>query len=315
MRSIGGELEIKDIDDNIYFTDSGRSSIRLFLRSGDNRSKKYLLPDFFCEVIEKIFIDERVEYSFYKVYEDLSIDVKSINSTEFDVLYVINYFGKKVDLSSVNFKDKILIEDNVFYSDFSNDWNAKEWYAFNSYRKISLLADGSLVKTNLNIDESHIYKKEAGFVEEKYKAKKIKYLHIFANKYQELDYLKVFENAENMLDNQKDIFSMSKKSLYYLTQYPINNNLREERFNKLNSLFKEYSVLSECSEYSFFVMILKDRDLFRQKLMEKNIYLPIHWPKSSCDNKLYSNIISIPLFETYNDETFDYLVDKLKEVL
>ena len=53
MRLIGGELEAKNIKDNVYFTDSGRSSLRLFIRSG-YQSKKFLIPNYFCEVIENI---------------------------------------------------------------------------------------------------------------------------------------------------------------------------------------------------------------------------------------------------------------------
>ena len=232
MRPIGGEIELKLTDLKVYFTDSGRSSIRLFLRSGDNRYKKYLLPNYFCEVIENIFIEEKITYSFYDVFEDFSIDENYINTQEFDVLYVINYFGQYIDLDNIDLDNKILLEDNVFFYDFKNRHNAKQWYAFNSYRKISKLADGSIVKTNLTIDEKKILKEEASFSHEKYRAKAIKYSYINKDKFNEEKYLVKFSNAEKLLDNQRDIYSISSKSLYLLSSCPINKDMRKERFIK-----------------------------------------------------------------------------------
>lgn len=315
MRPIGGELELKPNSYDVFFTDSGRSSIRLFLRSKDNNKKRYLLPDFFCEVIEKVFIEEEIEFIFYKVYDDLSLDVEYINKQDYDVLYVINYFGKRVDLSKINLKEKILIEDNVFYYDFSNYWDAERWYAFNSFRKISTLADGSLVKTNLPIDTKNIQNKEAPFVSKKYKAKAIKYLYIHTEKYKEEDYLELFQNAEKQLDKQSDIYLMSSRSVYQLMQSSIDQKIREIRFNRLKSLFGHYALLSKCEAYSFFVVMVENRNLLRKKLMKNHIYLPIHWPKSTRENRLYDRIISIPLFEIYNDREFDYMIEKLKEYM
>ena len=315
MRSIGGELEVQENTFDVFFTDSGRSSIRLFLRSGSNNKKRYLLPDFFCEIIEKIFIEEKVNYSFYKVFEDLSIDVNYINSVDYDVLYVINYFGKSIDLSLIDLKEKFLLEDNVFNFDFTNHKNIEKWYTFNSYRKISTLADGSLVKTNLKIDLSLIQKEEAKFIQEKYKAKNIKYLYINSQIKQESEYLKAFKNGEESIDMQKDIFSMSQRSLYLLINQQIDYKIREERFYILYKLFSRFAILAQSDEYSFFVMSVENRDYFRKNLMKKNIFLPIHWPKSSCANNLYEKIISIPLFENYTDEEFDYMINTMKEAL
>jgi len=315
MRPIGGEIELKLTDFKIYFTDSGRSSIRLFLRSGDNRYKKYLLPNYFCEAIENIFIEEKITYSFYDVFEDLSIDEKYINTQEFDVLYIINYFGKYIALDNVNLDNKILLEDNVFFYDFKNRHNAKKWYAFNSYRKISILADGSLVKTNLTIDADEVLKKEASFSNEKYRAKDIKYSYINKNEFNEQEYLDKFSNAEELLDNQIEIYTISSKSIYLLSKYLIDKEIRKKRFMKLKSLFSEFSILESVDEYSFFVMKLLERNNIKKMLMELNIFLPVHWGKSTQDNDLYNLVISVPLFENYNDDEFDYLINSLKDLI
>jgi len=315
LRPIGGELELKSDDFKVYFTDSGRSSLRLFLRSGDNRNKRYLLPNFFCEVIENIFIEENVKYKFYNISEDLTIDTKHINSSDYDILYVINYFGKYTNLSKIDLEDKILIEDNVFFYDFVNHSNAKKWYGFNSLRKISALADGSLIKTTMSINEEEILKNKPEFSTLKYEAKQIKYEYINNVKYEEADYLNKFQDAEYILDSQKNIYSISDKSIFLLFTQVTEQSIREKRFNKLKSLFSNYAILDEVEYHSFFIMKIEKRDLFRKELMSLDIFLPVHWPKSTQDNDLYKSIISIPLFETYSDSDFDILIEKIKEVL
>lgn len=317
MRPIGGELELEQSSYSSYFTDSGRSSLRLFLRSGENAHKKYLLPDFFCEVIEKVFIEESIDYTFYKILDDLTIDIESIQDKEYDVFYVINYFGMYVDVSNVELEEKILLEDNVFMYDFSNRTNAKKWYAFNSFRKITVLADGSLVKTNLDIDEPLILNGVSKFSTVKQHAKDIKYQYIHNNQYTEVEYLREFSEGEKLLDNEQNIHQMSSSSIEKIFSIKTNeeHKVSKQRFEFLLSLFSEKSIFIEPLYYSFFILKVENRDEFRKKMMNKNIFLAIHWPKSSQNNVLYKHIISIPLFSNYTDNEFNYLVKSIKDIL
>ena len=317
MRAIGGELELKINDHSSYFTDSGRSSLRLFLRSFDNKSKKYLIPNFLCEIVESVFIQEGIDYDFYNVFEDLSIEIESIKEKEFDVLYIINYFGKYTDISSIELEDRILIEDNVFFYNFENYNKAKNWYAFNSFRKVSPLPDGSLIKTTIEIEEQLIQNKESEFYKTKLEAKNIKYEHVNNDRFFESDYLEKFTKAETILDKQTEIYKMSNISLENSLSFNIEKEqkIRKSRFEKLYLLFGEYCINEDPDFYSFFVMKIENRDAFRKNLMDENIFLPIHWPQSTQSNILYQEIISIPLFEIYADIEFDYLTNKIKAIL
>ena len=129
-----GGLCLKDEDSKIFFTDSGRSSLRLFLRNID-KNKKILIPNFLCEVIVKILEEENIKYEFYNILNDLSIDKTTVVNKVFDIFYVINYFGMLLDTSKIKLDDKIVVEDNVFLYDFYNINNYKNWFAFNSFRK------------------------------------------------------------------------------------------------------------------------------------------------------------------------------------
>ena len=313
MRPIGGEIEVK-LKDNILYTDSGRSSLRLFLRNVN--PKKVLLPDFLCDVIINVLNEENIEYSFYHINEDLTIDKNSINC-DFDVFYLINYFGviQNVQLIQDILKDKIILEDNVFFYNFNNR-GFKNWFSFNSYRKITFLADGSLIKTNLNIDKSIIKDKNI-FADVKYRAKNIKFNYIYLGKGNEKEYLDWFEKGEILVNNQNFIGKISDKSIYLLSLYENGKiqKIRKERFNKLYDLFNDYCVNKNPIEYSFFVMKLNNRDKIRKRLFDYKIFLPIHWPNKILNNVLYDKVISIPLFENYSNKEFEYVLSILKKVV
>ncbi len=317
MNPIGGEIELKKQHYYAHFTDSGRSSLRLFLRSRDNKTKKYLLPNFLCQIIEDVFIEENIDYKFYNIFENLTIDIDYIKNQEFDVLYIINYFGQITNLSNLDLDNTILLEDNVFLYNFNNHHNAKNWYAFNSFRKISAHPDGSMVKTTLfNIDKTLIQDISSPFAKVKIQAKHIKYDYKYLNLHTEDDYLSKFEKAEQLIDEQKDIYKISSNSIRLLLES--NNHtqiVQQKRFEKLYKILQSYCLNTNSKYYSFFTMSIPNRDKFRNKLKENRIFLPIHWPQSTQKNSLYDSIISIPLFENYSDSEFEFMIQKIKEIV
>jgi hypothetical protein len=314
IKSIGGELALQKLNEDLYFTDSGRSSLKLFIRSG-NKDKKFLIPDFLCSVIEDVLKEENVEFEYYHIKEDLSIDKKSVLEKKFDVFYLINYFGKFADIDELNLYDKIVIEDNVFFYDFENRFNFKYWYGFNSFRKISSLADGSLIKTNLKINENLIKNFSSDFVKEKYKDKNLKFNYLNYYEGKEENYLKLFERGENIINNQKEIFTISNESIYYLMQYSLNKEqaISKKYYKMFFNEFNEFCLNKNSHFYSFFVMKVKNRDELRKFLFSKNIFLPVHWPGSDLKNSLYKKIISVPLFSMYRRKDIKYIILSIKE--
>lgn len=315
MKPIGGELALNSPAEDLFFTDSGRSSLRLFIRSG-NKDKKFLIPDFLCQIIEDVLKQEKVLYNFYKINSDLSIDETSIINKEYDVFYFINYFGALQNVANLNIYNKIVIEDNVFFYDFQNHNNFKSWFAFNSFRKVTPFADGSLIKTNIFIDKNLINPEESFFCEKKYLAKdlKFKYLNTKTD-ISESNYLKYFEEGENILNKQNEIFSISKKTMYYLSIYNSSAKIRKSKIN-FEYLYKDLSIFwlnKSLVEYNFFVMKVENRDLLREYLFSKNIFLPVHWSDSSTKNILSNQVISIPMFSEYDLNDMIYIVQNIRE--
>jgi len=323
MKLIGGELPIKLTPYFIFFTDSGRSSLRLILRQKQIKNKIIAIPDFICDIVPKVLEDESIKFVTYHINENLEICYQDFDKLEYDVLYVVGYFGIRYYIPNKYLENKILIDDNVFFYDFFNHNNAKLWVGFNSYRKISHLADGSLILTNMDFDTKDIICENAPYSMNKYKAKHMKYEYLLEkerNLNKEKKYLELFSLAEKKLNEQKGIYNISCNSIYNLSKYDYINSkeIQRKRFYQLQDIFKEYSINSKAEEYTFFVLKIDNREEIIQYLRKKGIYLPIHWPyrgQSPTPNILYKKILSIPLFSFYSDEEFNFLKESLIEVV
>lgn len=302
---IGGECELRDPGNFYYFTDSGRSSLRLILRSLPKDSR-FLLPDFLCKVIIDVFKQEKRIFSFYKVNSNLSIDLSTLRQKEFDVLYAIDYFGQRFDrLGSVIDDSKILIEDAVFLPEFNRPKDINNWIAFNSLRKIIPAADGSLIKSTMKLNDNIITAGQARFVEYKYKAKAIKYDFLKqVKKNREEDYLRLFKKGEEILNREKLIYAPSAQSLWFIASYFKNleadRNTRNRNYHLLSQWLDDYALKIKTDFYSFCVLNVPQRDKLRNFLFRSKIFLPIHWPRpNDLGNAIYDNIISIPVDSRY----------------
>ena len=63
------------------------------------------------------------------------------------MLYVIDYFGARQRYRELVNGDQWVVEDAVFLPVVEPPADPANWIGFNSYRKISPLADGSLVRS------------------------------------------------------------------------------------------------------------------------------------------------------------------------
>ena len=305
LKFIGGESALASEEYDLCFTDSGRSSLKLILKSLPKKLK-YLLPDFLCSSVIDVFDKLGLKYSFYKIKSDFSIDAESVSNSKFDVFYNINYFGRINKPQSFIGTDKILIDDNVFLPDFERNEAFEKWAGFNSFRKISPAADGSILKASFKIEKQFSSSSSAPFADLKYQGKAIKYEFLAKGKYSEKKYLSLFNEAETMLDNQTQIYGISDRSMAELLKFFKNitkeETARKKNFAVLAKMFKKSGKPCKMEFYSFYPLLLEQRDALRKHLLSKNIFLPVHWPgnNQTC-NMLYDKIISIPLDSRYSE--------------
>jgi len=303
MKIIGGEAELGQERPYEYITDSGRSSLRLLLH--ELKQKKFLIPNYLCKIILIVFKELEVDYSFYNINDDLSIDMGSIIKKNYDVLYIINYFGQYYDVYNAINDSTILVEDNVFLPLFDKPKNIDKWIGFNSFRKILPIADGSLIKSTIKLPDELITKKEAKFASIKYNAKKIKYEYLKNNKYSEQKYLTLFKLAESKLDEKHTINNISSFSLFRLIEFMARiekeYSIRKENFDVLDKYLYNKAIRIRTNYPSFYVLSINQRDELKEYLLSKKVFLPVNWPKiDGLSNDLYNSQISIPVDSRYN---------------
>ena len=304
FKLFGGELECPGDDLNIAFTDSGRSSLRLLLNSGF-KHKKILLPDFLCDVISETLSECGVLFDYYTIGKDLAPDIDTIQSKKFDVFYAINYFGMVHDWSKfLPSPETILIEDNSFLPFFGRNESVEKWIGFNSFRKISPAADGSLLLSSIPLFPEMVQPKQSTFSELKYKGKNLKSNYLSEGRGNEQDYLSLFAKGERLLDQQKDIFRMSDRSLWHvmamIQRLHLEYDVRQENFMRLSQLLEKFAIKISPRFPSFLPLLVPDRDGLRNYLRSKKIFLPIHWPSpADTDNEIYESILSVPVDSRY----------------
>lgn len=305
MYSFGGEMEWKHEDCFQYITDSGRSSLRLILQGEELEGHKFLIPDFICSSVIIELERNQVEYAFYHVNSDLTLDIESIKNQSFDVLYLINYFGQEHDCAEFTGKGLKLIEDCRFMINFSPRDGFSAWAGFNSYRVNTAAADGSVLLSTFQLPKSLINTRPAPFSRFKYEAKRIKYEFIKNDEHCEEEFLTKFREAEKMIDEQEKIYQMSERSSMALFEF-FRNYRKEKKVRRRNYKVLEYelgdrNVKLKTKFPSFFVLNVDRRDELRESLFAHNIFLPVHWQAPpGCSNPLYSRLLSVPVDSRYN---------------
>ncbi len=320
MKLIGGEPEVCPPGYRRYLTNSGRASLRFIVEAGNLSGKRILLPNYLCGVILDVIEQYDMRYELYDIQSDLSVDIASLGK-EFDVIYIINYFGMNLGEKIIPDipEEKSVILDDVFLPIPTVIDRKGEWYSFNSFRKISQLADGSIIFTNTDLDERKIeYCTLTQFSEKKYMAKHQKYMYLVKGDGTEEQYLELFRGGEEELELQEEIKGMSTDSQIEMAKFFMNmekeKKTRKDNYNIVVERMKENAIEIETSFYSFAPIMLKQRDKTRKELAEKRIYLPVHWPQIPGKvNRIGDKILSLPLDSRYTEQDMNRICDAIVE--
>jgi len=142
---------------NAHFLNGGRACLAVIAgylrRHGIHR---ILLPAYLCPSILDVFQRQGLGWAFYRVNQDLSIDLADLDekARDFPAVYFINYFGfphaaqTLYALKDLQKSGKLLVEDNAqagFPDKMIGD------FAFNSLRKLAPF-DGGYLFTELDVN-------------------------------------------------------------------------------------------------------------------------------------------------------------------
>lgn len=241
---LGSEFEVdisslKKIEDSIFeylkdfncvYLDSGRSATRFI--NHNLKLRKILLPSYICESVISIYKSE-FQVEFYQVTKDFQIDLADLNNKinqSVDAIYLMHYFGQVQNSNVLRLLDDkrkkygfIIIEDTT-HSIFTNKHTIGD-YCVCSLRKWFPIPDGGVAYSK-NILKKQTLKSE--LIPIKFEAMIMKNLYLHKKLSCKSLYRQIFHQAEQKLDEQTEIHSISKISEILLLSYSI-NDLKEHR--------------------------------------------------------------------------------------
>lgn len=324
----------------IVLTASGRSAISLILDQISPICKVALLPSYICQSVIKPFEVAGFELIYYDLDESFAPQLNQFTGDNIGVFLHMGYFGFQTNenLSEVirRFKSQsvIIVEDvtqtlfNAHKMEIEND------FVFGSIRKwFGLPSGGFAAAVNKSIN-STIPEPPTELIKLRLRSLNLKYSYIQnPNSSLKEEYLAGFISAEQMFDEDNGIYRMDSISEQIIravdTNYLINKRVRNfeyllKKFITMDGIKPIFDSISENTCPFFFpVLVCNDRDRLKARLIENQIYCPIHWPIpeqiknniSSGMMKLYDSILSIPCDQRYNFSDMERIVCVMKECI
>lgn len=325
------------------FLSTCRSAISLAIEMIELRNpgglKIAVVPSFTCETVIQPFLEFGYSLKPYDINAELGIDkqefLRFIKQSKASVLIIHRYFGLDTmkDMEGViqEIRDLgiCIIEDRTqcLYSDIKT-LNADFFVA--SMRKWNGIPDGGFLVCKdgriegkpLDVDkELELAKIDAGYA---------KYNYLFKHIGEKRDFLEKFRKAEDILDKQAGRYKISPFSYAMQANFDIGGLKQKRRNNYLTLIYTLSKVKGieiifnglpdEAVPLYFPIMVKRRRDIQR-RLCERGIYAPIIWPKSDLlpnvsdnANRLYRDMLCIPIDQRYGEDDMNRIADALTEV-
>jgi hypothetical protein len=338
MRKIGGEFEIdplalygyngKETETDLFIYSSGRSALISILehikKSG---SPKIHVPYYICESVVKACEIAGFEVKFYELNENFLFPIDYLDSIrKNESLFSVNYFGFVDDNAVIeNIKsarpDIVIISDQV--QSFWTYQKTKANYSFTSLRKHFSLPDGGLVYSNDVSFRNQENLKISSFYKSKLIGSILKHLNL-----PDETYLSFFSEGEDEINNEQGVFKSSNLTSFLFQKINFQKAIeqRKENYKVLYNYGKQYNLdfIFPYAEDLIPMNVpirLSNRDKIRKKLINRSIFLPVHWPLgwfncNSIRSKLLSETeMSLVVDQRYSISDIEYEMQTLIKAL
>lgn len=318
-------------------TSSGRGAISLLLQEAQPKLKTALLPAYTCNSVILPFIAQGYTCYFYDTNTDLTPDLKSIAALgDVGIFLHMGYYGFPTNSGILDvvkrFKTEstIIVEDitHTLFSDYRR-FKENDYYIASIRKWMALPSGGFLASPNRVIksilQHNEVFagiRKEALLVKSRYISNTEKAL-----KHQ---YLDLFAKGEAVLDSDIEPYHIDAISKEIISILNV-NGLKDRRmtnFKILSEGLKDVKciepVFNDLPEnvcpFFYPIYINEKRNEVRQKLIEQNIYCPIHWPvPEQIEGKhfrnaanIYNTMLSIPCDQRYEVQDMKRVVSVLR---
>ena len=342
MREIGSEFwlerepkTLSDDRDGIYVL-SGRTAIDLIIQDivRTRQVKNVYMPAWCCDSMLAPFVARGIDIKFYDISLAESADTAEILCDFCDfrenIFYVTNYFGYENTLpieTVKKFKEKgaiILYDRTHSFLMENNPYLALADYSFASIRKWMGVIGGAVVNgvkdcqlkpyPHLECKEQAMRMKKA-FIEGDTSIDKQAFLNLYSEFGHHL--------AEDYQNYEMDNLSYA---IYKTEDLSAIRRKRRENAQYLHENLKGVKFISELTENvvplfeSVFFETTEQRNAVRKKLIEAQIYCPVHWPKPALipadfeANKIYDTELSLICDQRYDFTDMERMVTLINSI-
>lgn len=297
---------------------SGRIALQAIIKDLQ-RCHSVAMPSWCCDSMVKPFLDAGMEVKFYPVYCSRNL-VQEIR-TDCDVLFVMDYFGYSGTAPDLLGYRGPVIRD-VTHSFLSVSRHDAD-YTFGSLRKWCGFWTGGFAWTGdgraLEMEASD----DRGYIDLRRIAMELKKDYILGRGSGDKGYLKVFEEAESVLEQVGPASAADRDvRLAKRLDSELICTRRRENAAVLMNAFPDWLVFPKLgsTDCPMFVPILVPdgkRNELRRYLIQNEIYCPIHWPISEFhrlteqERVLYDNELSLVCDQRYNAADMKRMVETI----
>lgn len=339
MKEIGSEFSYEAYNlgqgqrplfsDDGFMVFSGRTAIETILKN-EPMIRSALLPSYCCDSMIEPFRKAGIKVSFFSVNYDNGLKIEIDELLDVDCLLWCNYFGYRIsmpDLSILINQGGIIIED-ITHSFLSIEQNHEQsHYLVASLRKWEPILSGGYCVTRKNLLKSiPAVSPPALFVEQKKKAMQMKSKYLSGDSSVEKNiFLHMFAESNEWLKNNYSNLTIDEYSKHFLlnTDYEVHRRKRIKNAQVLYEGLKKNSNIEflypiEQLDCPLFVPVIIQngkRDAFRKRLIENNIYCPVHWPRpnADCQSNLYDIELSLICDQRYTENDMKRIIEVLNK--
>lgn len=324
-KEIGSEFWLEEpvpqpmADRDGVYTLSGRTAIDVILQEVlcTRKVRVVRMPAWCCDSMIAPFVSRGVDIKFYdKGCTDTPENFCDFSDFSENILYVTNYFGYEntIPLETVkHFKEKgaIILYDMTHSFLMDDDpYLAVADYNFASIRKWMGVIGGAVVEGVHDVVLKH-----CSYLEPKETAMRMKQAYMEGDdSVDKQEFLKLYGEFGHHLSEDYCDYAMDDLSyaIYKATDFEAMKAQRRANAKYLHENLKGVKFMYELTDkvVPLFVPVLfenkEQRDAVRRKLIEAEIYCPIHWPKPPQipanfeANKIYDTELSLICDQRYD---------------
>jgi hypothetical protein len=321
---------------NVVLTTSGRGAISLLLEQVKPRVKRALLPSYICDSVILPFEQAGYELTYYDVDRTFKpTDMDLIKNSNTGVFLHMGYFGFSTNkilsdlISKLKSESVITIED-VTHTLFSEQSKPiKSDFIIGSIRKWFGIPSGGFLASD-KIMKFELIDANVDFINIRMSSLHQKFEYINSgNESMKATYLSGFNRVEQILDEDIKPYKIDHESELIIKNLD-NKELQSDRQRNYDFLLKHLrdvdgievifnDVENDVTPMFFPIYVKSNRDELRRRLIEKEIYCPVHWPTPKQVNghlniatkSIYDSILSIPCDQRYQIEDMRRIINEI----